>query len=103
MFVLTQGKTVMVLLKNVNTSGLQFIKDQRITDDKLLSLVDTMYDTLTFAKNLNDIEQIKTVEKIVTRILQQTAECAFFIREYARRNFLGMLFLRIAKLQLFTT
>ena len=97
MFVLTQGKTVMVLLKNVNTSGLQFIKDQRITDDKLLSLVDTMDDTLTFAKNLNDIEQIKTVEKIVTRILQQTAECAFFIREYARRSFVGMLLLRISK------
>ena len=97
MFVLTQGKTVMVLLKNVNTSGLQFIKDQRITDDKLLALVDTMNDTLTFAKSLNDIEQIKIVEKIVTRILQQTAECAFFIREYAQRNFVGKLLLRVPK------
>ena len=56
-----------------------------------------MNDTLMFAQSLNDIEKIKTVEKIVTRILQQTAECAFFIREYARRSFVGMLLLRISK------
>ena len=49
-----------------------------------------MNDTLMFAQSLNDIEKIKTVEKIVTRILQQTAECAFFICEYARLNFIGM-------------
>ena len=56
-----------------------------------------MNDTLMFAQSLNDIEKIKTVEKIVTRILQQTAECAFFIRECARRSFVGMLLLRISK------
>ena len=103
MFVRIQGKKVRVPLKNADTCGLQLIKDRRMTDDKLLSLVDTMNGTLAFAENLNDIKKIKTVEKTVTLILQQTAECAFFIREYARRNFLGMLFLRIAKLQLFTT
>ena len=97
MFVLIQGKTFMTPLKKTNTCGLQLIKDQRIIDDKLLSLMDTMNDTLAFAENLNDIEKIKTVERIVTRILQQTAECAFFIREYSRRNFVGMLLLRISK------
>ena len=56
-----------------------------------------MNGTLAFAENLNDIPKIKAVEKIVARILQQTAECAFFIREYARRNFIGMLLSRISK------
>ena len=96
MFIRIQGKKAMVPMTNANTCGLQLIKDQRITDDKLLSLVDTMNDTLAFAENLNDIKKIKTVEKTVTLILQQTAECAFFIREYARRNFLGMLLSRIS-------
>ena len=96
MFVFIQGKKVIVPLENANTFGLQLIKDQRITDDKLLSLVDTMNGTLAFAENLNDIKKIKIVEKTVTLILQQTAECAFFIREYARRNFLGMLLSRIS-------
>ena len=57
-----------------------------------------MNDTLMFAQSLNDIEKIKTVEKIVTRILQQTAECAFFIREYAQRNLIGMFLSGIPKL-----
>ena len=56
-----------------------------------------MNGTLAFAENLNDIPKIKAVEKIVIRILQQTAECAFFIREYAQRNFIGMFPLRIPK------
>ena len=56
-----------------------------------------MNGTLALAENLNDITKIQAVEKIVTRILQQTAECAFFIREYAQRNFIGMFPLRIPK------
>ena len=56
-----------------------------------------MNSTLAFAENLNDIPKIKGLEKIITQILQQTAECAFFIREYARRNFIGMLLSRISK------
>ena len=56
-----------------------------------------MNGTLALAENLNDITKIQAVEKIVTRILQQTAECAFFIREYAQRNFIGMFLSKIPK------
>ena len=56
-----------------------------------------MNSTLVFADNLSEIPKNKGLEKIVTQILQQTAECAFFIREYAQRNFIGMFPLRISK------
>ena len=56
-----------------------------------------MQDTFSFAENLNDIPKIKAIEKIITRVLQQTSECAFFICEYARLNFIGMLLSRVSK------
>ena len=68
------------------------VQDQHITDNKLLSLVNTMAETFSFTNNLEDIPKMKILEKVIARILQQTAECAFFVREYARRHFIGMLF-----------
>ena len=67
------------------------IQTQKLTDQKLLSLVETMKNTFSFAKNLKELsnrEDFGTLKEIINKILQQTAECAFFIRDYASRRFL---------------
>ena len=67
------------------------IQTQELTDQKLLSLVETMKNTFSFAKNLKELsnrEDFGILKEIINKILQQTAECAFFIREYASRRFL---------------
>ena len=59
---------------------------------KLLSLVDTMDNTFSFVKNLDGLRAKMTkLEEVISRALQQTAECAFFIRDYADRRFIRML------------
>ena len=67
------------------------IQNQKLTDQNLLSLVETMKKTFSFAKNLKQLaerDNVATLKEIINQILQQTAECAFFIREYASRRFL---------------
>ena len=69
---------------------MQIIKKQRITDRKLVSLVETMNKTFSFAKNLGDLpDKMNTLAEIIEKVLEQTAECAFFICNYARRRFLS--------------
>ena len=68
------------------------IQNQRLTDQKLISLVRTMNKTFSFSKNLKKLstqDNFETLKEILNQILQQTGECAFFIREYASRRFLG--------------
>ncbi|KAK7685647.1 hypothetical protein QCA50_010991 [Cerrena zonata] len=66
------------------------VKQQRMNDDGLLALVKTMDDTFSFAGDLDDLpNKIKRLESVIARVLQQIAECAFFIREYASRSFTG--------------
>ena len=63
---------------------------QTATDGKLLGLVSTMNDTFSFVEDLDELpNKIARLEDIITRILQQTAECALFIREYVRQSFAG--------------
>ena len=63
---------------------------QTATDGKLLGLVGTMDDTFSFVEDLDGLpNKIARLEDIITRILQQTAECALFIREYVRQSFAG--------------
>ena len=63
---------------------------QTATDGKLLGLVGTMNDTFSFVEDLDELpNKIARLEDIITRILQQTAECALFIREYVRQSFAG--------------
>ena len=67
------------------------VQNQKLTDQNLLSLVETMVKTFSFAKNLRELsnrENFGTLKAIINKILQQTAECAFFIREYASRRLL---------------
>ena len=70
------------------------IKAQRVTDENILSLIETMNKTFSFADNLAKLstrDNIEAIKDIINQILQQTAECAFFIRDYADRRFIRML------------
>ena len=61
---------------------------QTATDGKLLGLVGTMNDTFSFVEDLDELpNKIARLQDIITRIVQQTAECALFIREYVRQSF----------------
>ena len=51
-----------------------------------------MKNMFSFVKNLDDLPaKMKKLEEVISRALQQTAECAFFIRDYADRRFIRML------------
>ena len=68
------------------------IQTQRLADQNLLALVETVKKTFSFAKNLEKLptqENFNTLKEIINQILQQTGECAFFIREYVSRRFLS--------------
>ena len=68
------------------------IQKQRLTDQSLLPLIEAMKKTYAFAKNLRELptqENFETLKEIINQILQQTGECAFFIREYASRRFVS--------------
>lgn len=49
-----------------------------------------MDDTFSFAGDVAELpDKIKRLESVITRVLQQIAECAFFIRAYVSRPFAG--------------
>ncbi|KAK7683553.1 hypothetical protein QCA50_013388 [Cerrena zonata] len=65
-------------------------KTQLETDGKMIGLVGTMNDTFSFVEDLDGLpDKIVRLEDIITSILQQTAECALYIREYVRQSFAG--------------
>ena len=71
--------------------AIQVVRNQKITDEKLLLLVNAMDDTFSFLKNLDNLPaKMKKLEDVISRALQQTAECAFFIHDYADRRFIRM-------------
>ena len=68
------------------------MKKQHLTDSNLLSLVKTMSDTYSLVDELKDLpDKVKSLEAVITLILQQIIECSLFVREYVYRNFTGRL------------
>ena len=64
------------------------VKNQEITDNKLLSLFESVNQTFSFAKNLQELrEKVQTLENVITQILKQTTECCFFVQDYLCRGF----------------
>ncbi|KAJ7340851.1 hypothetical protein DFH08DRAFT_783276 [Mycena albidolilacea] len=68
------------------------MQNQQETDGKIVQLVQTMAEVYTFAKDADSLSTAKKhLEDTVTTIVQQTAKCAIFVREYTRHGFLGRL------------
>ena len=66
------------------------MKKQQLTDLSLVSLIKTMSETYSIVDELKDIpEKIKSLEAVITLILQQISECALFVREYVHPSFAG--------------
>jgi hypothetical protein len=66
------------------------VKEQRETDDKVLELGKTMVEVYAFVEDVDTLShRIKHLDNVVTAILEQTFECALFIREYTGHGFGG--------------
>ena len=69
----------------------QLVQEQQITEQSITSLVVTMNKAYSFVRDLDELpSKMKSLENVIDRILQQTAECAFFIRAYISRHYVGM-------------
>ena len=68
------------------------VRNQEIADNKLLSLFESVKQTFSFAKNLQELrDKVQTLEDIITQILKQTTECGFFVQDYLQRGFYSTL------------
>ncbi|KAJ7807420.1 hypothetical protein B0H14DRAFT_3483233 [Mycena olivaceomarginata] len=67
------------------------VKNQQETGGKIVQLVQTMAEVYAFAKDMDLLSAAKKhLEDTVTTIVQQTAKCAMFVREYTGHGFLGL-------------
>ncbi|KAF7984961.1 hypothetical protein HWV62_9903 [Athelia sp. TMB] len=68
---------------SVLSIGLQVVQKQQNLDNKILSLIQTMQSTYSIVAGSGTVED-KQQQDVLCRILKQTIDCGFFIREYAR-------------------
>ncbi|KAJ7292492.1 hypothetical protein C8J57DRAFT_1456967 [Mycena rebaudengoi] len=65
------------------TSVYKAVQNQQQKDEKVVQLVQTMAELYSFAKDADSLSEAKKhLEDTVTKIVQLTARCAMFIREY---------------------
>ncbi|KAF7363076.1 WD40 repeat-like protein [Mycena venus] len=79
------------LAYNVLTSVYDVVKKQQNTDQSIVQLVNTMVDVYSFTKDVNSLPDIERIEGVVSVIVQETARCALFIREYTAHGFAARL------------
>ncbi|KAF7363084.1 WD40 repeat-like protein [Mycena venus] len=75
------------LAYNVLTSVYQAVKKQRKMDQAIIQLVQAMVDVYSFTKDVKLLSEIERIKDIVDAIVQETAKCALFIREYTGHGF----------------
>ncbi|KAF7338986.1 WD40 repeat-like protein [Mycena venus] len=75
------------LAYNVLTSLYVAVKKQRKTDQAITQLVQMMVDAYSFTKDIESLPEITRIQNIVCAIVQETAKCALFIREYTGHVF----------------
>ena len=64
------------------------VRNQEFADNKLLSLFESVKQTFSFAKNLQELrDRVQALENVITQILKQTTECGFFVQDYVARGF----------------
>ena len=67
------------------------VQAQHTRDLKILELVKAMEKTYSFAVSADELKNSSVLQDIFVLILKQTIECGYFIQEYTRHNFGGML------------
>ena len=69
---------------------MQVVKSQLERDKNVIDLVKTMGDVYAFVDAIQSLpDKLKLLEEIIGNILNQTVECAIFIREYMGHGFGG--------------
>ena len=58
-------------------------------DKKITGLVQTMTNLYDFIQDTNPLEKIRSYQRTVERLVQQTKECAYFIADYSKTSFFG--------------
>jgi hypothetical protein len=66
------------------------VKKQQQTDQSIAQLVQKMVDVYSFTKDVKSLPEIARVEGVISAIVQETAKCALFIREFTAHAFAGM-------------
>ena len=64
---------------------------QQARDLKIQDLVKEMEKTYSFTVSVDELKSYPILQDIIVLILKQTIECGYFIQEYTRSNFGGML------------
>ena len=73
------------------TPPLQLLRHQLEEDSKLLDMVEDMKTAFDFSTEANKLDDsTEKLKPTVKKLLEETAECARFVQDYARRNFVGM-------------
>jgi hypothetical protein len=67
------------------------VQAQHAQDFKILALVKAMEKTYSFIVSADELKNSPVLQDIIVQILKQTIECGYFIQEYTRHNFGGML------------
>ena len=65
---------------------IKIILAQRDLDDSIRHLVVTMNDMYAFIHEAEPLEKIESHRQIVALMMQQTVECGYFIRDYAKNK-----------------
>jgi len=61
----------------------QTILAQVDRDSRIVGLVETMDDVFSFVEDAQPMKRIASHDRIIKLVVQQTTECAYFIRDYA--------------------
>ena len=64
---------------------------QQARELKILDLVKEMEKTYSFTVSVDELKNYPVLQDIIVLMLEQTIECGYFIQEYTRSNFGGML------------
>ena len=67
------------------------VEDQQAQDSKVLGLVNAMERTYSIVNSTNELKSCSVLQDVMVQILKQTIECGYFIKGYARHNFVSKL------------
>ena len=78
------------LLLTLRIDIIQIILNQKERDDNLSHLIEVMADAYAFVLEAEPVKKIESQQRIVMVMVKQTAECSYFIREYATTTSFSM-------------
>jgi hypothetical protein len=69
--------------------SMQVILAQTERDQSIQSILERLGEVYTFMSQKDTLSQISSKRRIAGRIVQQTVECAHFIRDYSKKKSFG--------------